>query len=121
MAGNRSESLIDVDDSAFLSSLDKAFGEMKIESGAKLYKVGNDVANRAKEFSPVDTGRMRSSINCTPVAEDADGAYVDVGTDVEYAPYLEFGTSKMRSQPFMRPALAEVTGGDFQTRSGPPQ
>lgn len=27
-----------------------------------------------------------------------------VGTNVEYAPYVEFGTSKMSAQPYLRPA-----------------
>ena len=29
----------------------------------------------------------------------------EVGTNVEYALYVEFGTSKQSAQPFMRPAL----------------
>lgn len=31
-----------------------------------------------------------------------------VGTDVHYAAYVEFGTSRMESQPFLRPAANEV-------------
>lgn len=34
-----------------------------------------------------------------------------VGTRVEYAVYLEFGTSKMDPKPFFRPVLAEVKTG----------
>jgi HK97 gp10 family phage protein len=52
----------------------------------------------------VDTGRLRSSITFVPGA-DARGPYVDVGTNVEYAPYLEFGTRKMASRPFFRTAV----------------
>jgi HK97 gp10 family phage protein len=33
-----------------------------------------------------------------------------VGTAVEYAPYICFGTSKMSAQPFLRPALALAQG-----------
>lgn len=33
-----------------------------------------------------------------------------VGTDVHYAAYVEFGTSKMAAQPFLRPAANEVQG-----------
>jgi len=35
----------------------------------------------------------------------AEGA---VSTNVEYAPYVEFGTSKMRAQPYLRPAVRIV-------------
>lgn len=33
-----------------------------------------------------------------------------VGTDVHYAPYVEFGTYKMQAQPFLRPSADEVRG-----------
>jgi len=38
-----------------------------------------------------------------------DGAGWLVGTAVEYAIYLEFGTSDMDPKPFFRPVLAEVS------------
>lgn len=33
-----------------------------------------------------------------------------VGTAVEYAPYIEFGTMRMDAQPFLRPALDMASG-----------
>lgn len=33
-----------------------------------------------------------------------------VGTNVHYAPYVEFGTSRMRAQPYLRPSAQEVRG-----------
>ena len=58
------------------------------------------------EFPAVDTGRLRASI--THRFEEGTGgeppaAYV--GTSVEYAADLEFGTSRMAARPFMRPSL----------------
>ena len=47
-----------------------------------------------------DTGRLVSSI----VVEVQSGD-VYVGTGLEYAPHLEFGTSKMIQRPFLNPAL----------------
>jgi len=62
------------------------------------------VHNRAKQLCPVDTGRLRSSISWR--LERVGGTVVGVvGTNVEYAPYVEFGTRHNRSQPFLRPAL----------------
>lgn len=73
--------------------------------------VAKDLARRAlsvdrtaKRLCPVDTGRLRASINWRLEA-DARGLLAIVGTDVEYAPYVEFGTSRMSAQPFLRPAL----------------
>lgn len=64
------------------------------------------VERAAKRLCPVDTGRLRSSITHDPdLRRDEQGLYGVVGTNVEYAPHVEFGTSRMRAQPFLRPAL----------------
>lgn len=52
----------------------------------------------------VDTGRLRGSISH---ATDEEAAYI--GTNVEYAPYVEFGTYKMASRPFLRNAVSNYT------------
>lgn len=49
------------------------------------------IENRAREKAPVDTGRLRASIGHE--IEDADPpTWCKVGSNVEYAPYQEFGT-----------------------------
>lgn len=60
------------------------------------------VEGGAKERCPVDTGRLRSSITHQV---DADGLSAVVGTNVDYAPHVEFGTSRMAAQPFLFPAM----------------
>ena len=55
----------------------------------------------AKELCPVDTGNLRNSITHQPV----DDHTMAVGTNVYYAPYVELGTSRMRAQPYLRPAI----------------
>jgi HK97 gp10 family phage protein len=57
----------------------------------------------AKKNCPVDTGKLRASI--TPVIESWAAGYV--GTNTAYAPYVEYGTSKMAAQPFLEPAFLE--------------
>lgn len=42
------------------------------------------------------------------VKEFAGRAEYVVGTNVEYAVYVEFGTSRMEAQPYLRPATKEV-------------
>lgn len=54
----------------------------------------------ARERCPVDTGQLQASIT-----SEVDGLTGSVGTNVEYAPYVELGTSKMSAQPFLLPSL----------------
>lgn len=51
----------------------------------------------AKSNCPVDTGRLRASIT-TNVQTDGDTVIGIVGTNVEYAPYVEFGTGQAGDQ-----------------------
>lgn len=71
-----------------------------------LNAIGAAAEANAKEICPVDTGRLRNSITHT---QDGDNAYI--GTNVEYAPYVEFGTSRtrMKERPYLRPAATEHT------------
>lgn len=50
----------------------------------------------------IDTGRLRASITHN-VMDDEKAVYI--GTNVEYAPYVELGTSKAPAYPFLRPAI----------------
>lgn len=60
---------------------------------------GNAVDEITK-LGAVDTGRLRGSISHT---HDDSAAYV--GTNVEYAPYVELGTHKMAARPFLKNAM----------------
>lgn len=52
----------------------------------------------------VRTGRLKGSISH---AHDEDSAYI--GSNVEYAPYVELGTRKMGARPFLRNAVANYS------------
>jgi HK97 gp10 family phage protein len=66
--------------------------------------VADEVAQEMTDLCPVDTGALARSINVEP---HGDTVYVSVGGgDVDYALFVEYGTSRMRAQPFVRPALA---------------
>jgi HK97 gp10 family phage protein len=65
------------------------------------------VHRAAVRLCAVDTGRLRASITWR-LGKDARGLVGIVGTNVEYAPFLEFGTRYMAAQPFLRPALASA-------------
>lgn len=72
--------------------------------GRALEEIGLAAEGYAKRACPVDTGNLRSSI--THAVEGSEDA-VYVGTDVEYAPYVETGTRRTAAQPFLRPAATE--------------
>lgn len=72
---------------------------VKSQITVALEAVGLQGEAYAKRYCPVDTGRLRNSITHTT---DEDSAYI--GTNVEYAPYVEYGTSKTIAQPFLEPA-----------------
>lgn len=75
--------------------------------GVRLARAAVVVERVAKQLCPVDTGRLRSSIT-RQLGRDSLGLYAAVGTDVEYAPFVELGTRFMRARPFLRPALASL-------------
>lgn len=69
-----------------------------------LEKIGLLAEGYAIKKCPVDTGHLRGSITHEV---DFDGDAVYIGTNVEYAPYVELGTSRQKAQPFLRPAASE--------------
>lgn len=74
-----------------------------------LEEIGLTAEAYAKLKCPVDTGRLRNSIS-----HDVRDKEVYIGTNVEYAPYVEMGTSyvetgtsRTKAQPFLKPAATE--------------
>ena len=61
-----------------------------------------EIGTMAMKLCPVDTGRLRSSIHPTFFLNHMAA---DIGTNVFYAPHVEFGTSRQRAQPFLFPAF----------------
>ena len=70
-------------------------------------KAALDTMADAKTLAPVDTGNLRNSI--TTDARQGDLVAV-VEATASYSAYIDWGTSKMRPQPFMRPAQDRNTG-----------
>ena len=68
---------------------------------AALEECGLAAERFAKAKCPVDTGRLRNSIT---QALDLSDEAVYVGTNVEYAPYQEFGTHGRDGKHFLRDA-----------------
>lgn len=79
-----------------------AAGAIHDAIAAAMEEIGLAAEGFAKRKCPVDTGNLRNSITHT---SDADTAYV--GTNVEYAAYVEMGTTRTAPQPYLRPAATE--------------
>lgn len=63
----------------------------------------NTVVNSAKRRVPKKTGTLSRSIHMEPESDNG----VLVGTDAEYAKYVEQGTARMKGRPYLQPALTE--------------
>lgn len=63
-----------------------------------------NIQNGARQRVPVRTGRLRNSV--THEITD-DGLNAAIGSNVEYAPFVEFGTRRMRARPYLFPAFEE--------------
>lgn len=115
---------------------DKALSELDKAVARAMYAIGQNAEKYAKALCPVGTvestgkrgyrgGTLRNSITNIPTKED-----VTIGTNVEYAPYVELGTgpnfqvppeweqfdvptpsgighSYVKPRPFIKPAIAD--------------
>ena len=87
--------------------------QIRAQVDQAIQNAGIETEAGAKQAAPVDTGRLRSSIQYTP-----DTLACTVGTDVEYAAPVEQGHvthsgSHVAAQPFLYPAF-EVASQHLQ-------
>lgn len=83
-------------------ALDLLRRAIRVESQAKINASGRPGPN-------VRSDRLRSSITHN-LGADERGLYAKVGTTVEYAGFVEFGTDTAPPYPYLRPALAAAQG-----------
>lgn len=88
------------DPSAFNEMLNRALNKSLENTKNLLRDSMMTIISTAKENCPVDTGRLRSSIN-----GKIDDLVVECYARTEYAIYVELGTYKMAARPFMRTGL----------------
>ena len=69
-----------------------------------LIRIGSAAEGYAKKECPVDTGNLRNSIT-NEVRSSEKAVYI--GTNVEYAAYVELGTVRTKAKPYLKPAAAE--------------
>lgn len=81
---------------------DLAQRAIRVETAAKLNASHSRPSVRGSGPA-VRSGRLRASIGWQ-LGEDSQGLYAEIGTNVEYAPYLE--DPAILDRPFLKPALA---------------
>ena len=93
-------------------------GNSKIEETIvnTLEDTGKFAVNEIKKRSTVDTGKMRDSMNYTPIKKEGNTWYIDVGsTDTYYTSYQEFGFFNVWAGRFI-PGVFMVREGAKQGR-----
>lgn len=93
---------------------DLSLRAIRVESAAKINasqppRAGPNTGSEPGGGPAVRTGRLRGSITWR-LGVDELGVYADIGSNVEYAIYVESGTSRMAARPFLLPALAAAVG-----------
>ena len=113
---------------SFTDNSEQVLSTFKAAVLSALERCGSQAEGYAKDLAPVDTGKLRNSISHN--VNDAEHA-VYIGTNTEYAPYVELGTGKyiqggrptpwvyqddkgnwhmtngQRAQPYLKPAVAD--------------
>lgn len=85
---------------AFKKATERVNKEVEQAARKQLVESTIRIESDAKKEAPVDTGRLRSSIK-----REIEGDSARVYSDVEYASYVEWGTSTSPAQPFFQPAI----------------
>lgn len=84
---------------------DKALDFVLGEVGVRMDRAGAAAVAYARAACPVDTGALRASIG---YIYRQDTRTLTIYADMPYSAYVEFGTSRMIAQPYIRPAIDEA-------------
>ena len=87
---------------------DKVIASVENAKRGGLTAAANIVRSEATDRCPVgeyDDGRVGGNLKGSLTHKVISDEEARVGTNVDYAPWVEGGTSKMAAQPFLRPAL----------------
>ncbi len=87
------------------AALAKLFDGPNSEAGKFLKKKAVQVESAAKRNTPVETGRLRASMTHEMGTEGRD-IVARVGTNVDYAIYVELGTRYFAARAMLRNAVS---------------
>lgn len=86
----------------FTDNSDQLFSDFDHALSRALTAIGMTAEGYAKKETPVDTGRLRNSISHKEIKKSAY-----IGSNVEYAPYIELGTIKISPYHMLKRAASE--------------
>jgi len=113
---------IGVDVEPLIRRLDKIGQDGRAETVEQLERIAEMLRDEARILCPVETGSLQQSIKTFKREGLGPGALCSVGVsagnagvinpktgrEVDYARFVEYGTSRMAAKPFLRPALTTV-------------
>lgn len=76
--------------------------------GRAIQRIAFQIEAKAKINAPIDRGGLRSSIHTEGPKQTLSGLEATVGTDLEYAPYQEFGTGIYAGKGPITPKRARI-------------
>lgn len=79
---------------------------MSTPGSGRIYRRGNVVHQASAPGDPPapDRGQLRASVTHA-MGKDDEGLFVDIGSNLKKARWLELGTQNMAARPALRPAL----------------
>lgn len=89
-----------------MSKVDDAINKERKRRDNAIKKAAIFAEAEAKLRSPVDTGQLRRSISHETESNENESK-ARIGTNTEYAIWVELGSSKTKAQPFLRPSIEE--------------
>jgi HK97 gp10 family phage protein len=88
-------------------NLKRATDKMINRAKSAVHESTDEIRQEAQAIVPVATGTLQRSIEIIDESKDSKTQLV-VGSKLEYAPHVEYGTSKMSPQPYLTPAYQRV-------------
>lgn len=93
-----------------MSGLEEIFSNMAVfhedigkNADVAIQNAGLACLASTQQRCPVDTGTLRASYQYTKVSDTE----CTVGSDIDYASFVEFGTHKMSAQPHLFPGFQD--------------
>ena len=100
---------VTIETSSNVKAWEKGMLGLVDEYDTAAYKMAQRLRDYAEDIAltlvPVDTGRLFGGVDVRLHRSGQSDFSITIENKVPYASYVEYGTYKMRSQPFLEPAM----------------